>query len=266
MNFASLSQLFSATAVSSGVVNSQYMTNSATQNQNQLSQQELAQKAAQARAKRLQSLFDQFSDLLQHAVLEDDDPLAALELSEQYVTYVLSRLAGDTTAMPPEGFDEFADELESLVDDIMMAWDALIKAGDFSKSENPDDALTSIQQIVDMLERIAQRRFERMLANDWYFKWRMLYRDKITDAEQTGLEAANQLACSLPMGVSPGEAQAQVLATGSTVPQTSQLMRLLNHALEIKRPDGTPLLSQEKHQQLTGFLANVGHLTRPAEV
>ncbi|HEY9840875.1 MAG: hypothetical protein ACAI44_24800 [Candidatus Sericytochromatia bacterium] len=247
----------SSTPSSNPLANSTYsqgLIRDLGQRQYQLNPDDLAQQAAVSRAKRLQSLLGQLSDLLEKAVTSSPDPDAAVQDYDRYVEYILARVAGDPNAQPPQGFEEFAAELESLVDDVVAAFEALLNSGDFAQDQDPEQLSKSLNGIMAMLERIAARRIERMLANDWYLKWRQMYRNDLSEITECHFVKDQTTARSLPEGVSQADADsAEGLQRGPSSVHGSQLLELLSQASEMKGPNQQPLLNE-------GLLQGVKHL------
>lgn len=222
----------------------------------QYSQTDLAQQAAAARAKRLDSLFTNLTDLLENAVIENLGAHGP-DIIEDYLNYALARLNGDKTGELPEGLEEYSNELEQLIADIVVAWDALLSAGDLD-SETDTTEIRSFASVLDILARIANRRLETMMSNTLYAQWRDLYRNGFDQVKDNLFTEGSEATGSLPAGVSPAAAQAVVDGDSSVIRLDNRIiLSFLQTALQARREGGEPVLNEALQGRVQEILAAV---------
>lgn len=231
--------------------------NNTQQNQNQLSSEEIEKQAALSRAKRLQKLLDQLNNVLDDAIDATPDSNEAAQMEADYLAYILARLSGAGEGLErPDGFGEFAEELNRLIDDVLRAWDALVNSDTaFSDETTPSDVFQNIQDVIAVLENIAIRRMEQLIANNWYQQWRENYRNTMLDdiKESHFAEELVPLASLAPDMASQQEAVAH---TGA---YQGRLVNLLQDALAIKDPaTQQPILNPTQQQAVSDLLSLLG--------
>ncbi len=221
------------------------------QQQNRLTPEEIEKQAAASRAKRLQRLLGQLSDVLETAVEQTPDVTEAMETHAAYLEYILGRLQGEEQGLePPEGFEDFAGELNALIDDVVRAWDALINASEIFPEDAPQKVFEDIDAVVAILENIASRRFQRMLSANWYAQWRLLYHDGTLSM----LKDSHFSESRPDVGKLAGNADAikQVMASSDG---KNLLKHLLKDAMDMKNPDtDQPMLRPEQQEAVSRIL------------
>lgn len=222
------------------------------QNQNQLSKEEIEQQAAVSRAKRLQRLFDQLNNVLDEAIAATPDSTEAQEMEAAYIQYILDRLQGSgENTPPPEGFEDFATELNNLIDDVVRAWEALLNTKDIFVENEPGKVFQDLDAVIAILENIATRRMERLMANNWYQQWRTAYRnDMLEDIKESHFtkEQPNLT------GLADNMSTQQNIAAQSENNQ-GNLIRLLQDAVAIKKPGtNTPVLKPVQQEAVQNVL------------
>lgn len=222
------------------------------QNQNQLSKEEIEQQAAVSRAKRLQRLFDQLNNVLDEAVAATPNSTEAQEMEAAYVQYILDRLQGaGSNLTPPEGFEDFATELNNLIDDVVRAWEALLNSEDVFVENEPGKVFQDLDAIIAILEGIATRRMERLIANNWYQQWRTAYRnDMLEDIKESHFSKEQPnltgLADNMPI-------QQNVVSQSEN--NQSRLVHLLQDAAAMKTPGtNTPVLKPVQQEAVQNVL------------
>lgn len=250
MAFTSYTSSYSSAYSTAYNANAQISTQA---NQSLFNVQTLSDMAAAARAKRLDSLLGQLSGLIEEANANVTDPLEALMQQAASVDYVLARLRGEEPSELPGSLSEFAYELEDLIGDILVAWDALRSAGDLTQENSQAQNIKSIDGILSILEGIASRRIERMVNSLWYMQWRNTYRNTEIDLSESGVQKASF--GSLPQGVSQADAQEALGQQAMLKP--SQLFDFLQQAIAMTDPSGIHLLSQEKQDRLHKILSEI---------
>ncbi len=223
----------------------------------QYSQTDLAQQAAASRAKRLDSLFTGLTNLLEQAVVNN---LATHgpDIINDYLDYALARLNGNNTGDLPEGLEDYANELEQLISDIVAAWDALLSSGDLN-GETDTTQIQSFGSVLEILERIANRRLEAMMANNLYAQWRDLYRNGFDQVKDNLFTEGSEATRSLPAGVTPAVAQAIVDGDNSTISLDNiAILSFLQTALSAKREGGAPVLNEDLQARVAEILDKCG--------
>lgn len=203
----------------------------------QVGQQQLTAYASASRAKRLGGLFEKLTEVINEAALTQfSDPQMAVQTQREYVEYVLARLRGDQTQGTPESLGEFAYELESLIDDILQAWEALMQVNHFMNREEVEQ-IDSIDPLLAILNRIASRRIESLMNNNWFRQWWDIHR-KRDEAHEAAL-------------VESGDSVQENISNHNK----SLLLELLGHASEMIDSNGIYLVSEEKRKGISSLLA-----------
>lgn len=249
MLFNPLSPNYNSTANNQNLGNINFQQN---QNQNQLSKEEIEQQAAISRAKRLQRLFDQLNNVLDQAIAATPDNTEAQEMEAAYVQYILDRLQGSgSNVSPPEGFGDFATELNTLIDDVVRAWEALLSNEDLFVDTESDTVFQDLDSVIAILENIATRRMERLIANNWYQQWRTAYRNDMLEDIKESHFAKEQPNLT---GLADNMPNQQNIASQSKANQ-GRLVHLLQDALEMKKPDSnTPALKPLQQEAVQNIL------------
>lgn len=216
----------------------------------QLSDQELAQYATESRAKRLNGLLSYLSDALDEAVAGVQDPLQAATAYDDYMYYVLARLQGDESEPIPTSLEGFNEELEGLVDDILRAWDALIAAGDIARKDTTKASFKSVNGVLVILERIAERRIKSMLLNHLYLQWRLIYRDNIPGKKEADAFVSESMG-SLPEGVSLSEADSTLRNSNNN---GRYLLKLLSDARDLNDSEQNPVFNEKTLAKIESIL------------
>ncbi len=233
------------------------VSNTAPPTQNQLSNEEIEKQAALSRAKRLQKLLDQLNNVLDDAIEATPDSNEAAQMEADYVAYILARLSGAGEGLErPEGFGEFAEELNRLIDDVLRAWDALVNSDvAFSDEVAPDKVFQDLESVIAVLENIALRRMEQLIANNWYQQWREGYRNTMLDDIKES-HFAEEL---VPLTSLAPDMDALQYALANTGENQGRLVNLLRDALEIKNPETQqPILNPTQQQAVNDLLSLLG--------
>lgn len=253
MLFNPLGPSYNPTANTQNTGNINFQQN---QNQNQLSKEEIEQQAAISRAKRLQRLFDQLNNVLDAAIAATPDSTEAQETEAAYIQYILDRLQGaGNNVAPPEGFEDFASELNTLIDDVVRAWESLLNNKEIFVENEPGKVFQDLDAVIAILENIANRRMERLIANNWYQQWRTSYRnDMLEDIKESHFanEQPNltSLADNMPI-------QQNIVAQSEN--NQGNLIRLLQDAVEMKQPGtSTPVLKPLQQEAAQNILSLLG--------
>jgi hypothetical protein len=249
MLFNPLSSNYNPTANAQNTGNINFQQN---QNQNQLSKEEIEQQAAISRAKRLQRLFEQLNNVLDEAVAATPDSTEAMEMEAAYVQYILARLQGTgDNLVPPEGFGDFATELNNLIDDVVRAWEALLNSEDAFVEIEPGKVFQDLDAVIAILENIATRRMECLMANNWYQQWRTAYRNDMLEDIKESHFAKEQPNLTSQADNMP--TQQNIAAQGEN--NQGNLIRLLQDAVNMKKPGtDTPVLEPVQQEAVQNVL------------
>lgn len=215
---------------------------------NKYTAEELNQMAKASRAKRLDSLLKNLQALIELAA-NDPNPLEAAKKQKEYFEYVVSRLQGDPDAEAPDSFGAMAYEIESLIDDVLEAWNALLN-DNYEEFDTPQK-FQSIDGVLAMLNHIANRRVTALMNSYLYQQWRHMYRDFDEDS---------------PMNFSPDAQNTRHLPSSDAqlsqenVEKTYPLLEMLNAATQIQDHDGNYLVSEDKRQQVQSFFSELAQL------
>ena len=223
------------------------------QQQRRLTPEEIKKQATASRAKRLQKLLNRLGETLDEAVASTPDSTQAQQTHAAYLEYILARLNGgdaDPNLAPPEGFEDFATELQTLIDDVVRAWDALINATDIFPEDAPEQVFQDLDVVVAILDRIADRRLQRMMASSWYVSWRLNYQNEML-SEMTESHFAES---KTDLSGLAGDVGA-IKAVLSSSDQKGMLKQFLQEALYMQNPaTGEPLLNSTQREAVSQLL------------